>query len=339
MKNKPLVSVLIPSYNHEKYIEETILSVIGQSYANIELILLDDGSQDSTFSIATSYEEKCKSRFVRYIFETKTNEGTAITLNTLANKANGEYIFFIASDDVLEPNGIQRLVEEIQEESCVACLGDNQIIDSDSKRISFDKTKNGVPFGTGFNTFAEFLLSSREDVNNTNFGTFTTLLKGNYFPNGMLIKKSVFLETGGYTKKAPLEDWYLNLQLSKIGKIKFIQEVLYSYRWHDSNTVKNRIHMQMMSNKTLKYELSNNYSEQVQKSLDLIQIFSKEQFINHFNILYNDWSYLEMLKMNYYFILIYHTSIKYKIFHLLAQKKTLLCIFKLFRSFNQKGKR
>ena len=59
MKNKPLVSVLIPSYNHEKYIEETILSVIGQSYANIELILLDDGSQDSTFSIATSYEEKC----------------------------------------------------------------------------------------------------------------------------------------------------------------------------------------------------------------------------------------------------------------------------------------
>ena len=78
---------------------------------------------------------------------------------------------------------------------------------------------------------------------------------GNYIPNGYLIRKNIFKTIGFFTTKAPLEDYWLMLQISKNGKLKFIDKNLLRYRWHDHNTVKNNKIMQSMTLKTFKYEI------------------------------------------------------------------------------------
>ena len=66
--NKALISILIPAYNHEKYIQETIQSIIQQSYQNLELIIINDGSNDTTWEKINAMRELCENRFVRTIF-------------------------------------------------------------------------------------------------------------------------------------------------------------------------------------------------------------------------------------------------------------------------------
>ena len=71
MSIKPLVSIVIPAYNHEKYIKETIKSLINQTYKNLELIVIDDGSTDSTFEKLQELKQECEERFVRVVFQKK----------------------------------------------------------------------------------------------------------------------------------------------------------------------------------------------------------------------------------------------------------------------------
>ena len=78
-------------------------------------------------------------------------------------------------------------------------------------------------------------------------------MKRNYIPNGQLILASTFKQIK-YTKDAPLEDWYVHLQLSKIGKYKFVDELLFSYRLHGKNTIADKEHLWEMSQKTIEYE-------------------------------------------------------------------------------------
>ena len=109
--SNPLVSVLIPAYNHENYVQETINSIIDQTYQNIELIIYDDGSKDSTWNKIKELEEKCKKRFTNVYFETKENEGTCKTMNKLLDLAKGEYVIVVASDDMIKPNMIEKEVD------------------------------------------------------------------------------------------------------------------------------------------------------------------------------------------------------------------------------------
>ena len=81
--SNPLVSVIIPAYNHEKYIQETIKSIINQTYYHIELIIINDGSKDTTWKKIQEMELECKNRFVTVYFATQENAGTCVTLNKL----------------------------------------------------------------------------------------------------------------------------------------------------------------------------------------------------------------------------------------------------------------
>ena len=87
MNTDDLISVIVPAYNHEKYIEECIRSIMAQTYQNIELLVIDDGSKDGTFEILQSLKPECEKRFVRVVFETQENQGTCVTLNRLIDLA------------------------------------------------------------------------------------------------------------------------------------------------------------------------------------------------------------------------------------------------------------
>ncbi|MBR6610981.1 MAG: glycosyltransferase [Campylobacter sp.] len=253
-----LVSVIIPAYNHEKYVQETINSIIGQTYQNIELIVIDDGSKDSTWQKIQEMKEICQKRFARVYFETKENEGTCKTLNKLISLVNGEFVYLIASDDKAKAQAIEKEVQFLQNNlDYVLVVGDNEFIDSSSKKIGWDKHRNSINLLMAeYKTFGEYLQNSNADVNfsSSRFGIYETFVKKNYIPNGYLIRKSALDQIGKFTPEAPLEDWWLHLQLSKVGKYKYIDEILFSYRWHDNNTAKRQDYMLTISYKTQLYE-------------------------------------------------------------------------------------
>ena len=253
-----LVSVLIPAYNHEKYIQETIKSIINQSYRNIELIVIDDGSKDNTWQKIQEIKKECEKRFVRVYFETKQNEGTCKTMNKLLSYAKGDFIYLIASDDLAKPQAIEKEVDFLCKNLDYSlCVGNNEIIDFEGKVCYWDKFRNIVykKNCAKFLTFGDYLQDrTKFNLSSKKFGEYKSLYKRNYIPNGYLIRKSIFQKIGFFTKEAPLEDWWLMLQISKYSKMKYLNEVLFSYRWHDFNTIKQGNKINYCCQQTLAYE-------------------------------------------------------------------------------------
>lgn len=254
-----LVSVIMSAYNHENYVQEAIKSIINQTYKNIELLIIDDGSRDNTWQKIKKMEEECRERFLNIYFETKENEGVCTTFNKLISMAKGEYIQFIASDDVAKPNMIETYIDFLSNnKDYVLAICDDELIDNNSKIVGVDETRNITDIKNArFKSFAEYLKYCRKDINfnSDEFGSYSNLLKNNYLPTGAMVRKNVLLDSVyPFTKEAPLEDFYMLLQLSKVGKFKFIDKMLYSYRIHNNNTSKNIEHMEDMTTKTLQYE-------------------------------------------------------------------------------------
>ena len=112
MVNEELVSIIIPAYNVEKYIYETLDSVKKQTYKKWECIIVDDCSSDKTSSIIHEFEKE-DSRF-RYI-RLSQNSGAAIARNTAVENANGKYLAFLDSDDIWKPQKLEKQIHFMQE--------------------------------------------------------------------------------------------------------------------------------------------------------------------------------------------------------------------------------
>ena len=102
----PLVSIVIPVYNGANFLREAIDSALAQTYANCEIIVVNDGSKDATEQIALSYGDK-----IRYF--SKENGGTSTALNLGIEKMRGEYFSWLSHDDLYYPNKIARQVDEL----------------------------------------------------------------------------------------------------------------------------------------------------------------------------------------------------------------------------------
>ena len=131
MKDNPLVSVVVPCYNHESYVEKAIISVVNQSYSNIDLIVVDDGSNDKTPDIITKLK-----REHNFTFLLQENVGVCRTINNAIKKhSKGKYIALLASDDYWDEKKIEKQVRKILEErDCEFCYTQAVEFDSDSGR-------------------------------------------------------------------------------------------------------------------------------------------------------------------------------------------------------------
>lgn len=265
-----LVSVIIPAYNHEKYVQETIFSIINQTYKNIELIIIDDGSKDNTWQKINEIKDECKNRFANVVFETQENQGTCITINRLIASTKGDYIYLIASDDISKPNAIETEAQFLKNNPEYGLVvGDCEIIDENSKVCYWDDKHNIVYDKklSKFNSLAQCIQSARNlNFNDDSFGNYDSLYHGNYVPNGYLFTKEAVQTFMPLTKEAPVEDWYIMLQISKYYKMKYIDEILFSYRWHSSNTIKQSDKMKEFSRLTTLYE------EKILKEIDISKV-------------------------------------------------------------------
>lgn len=125
--NKALVSIVIPVHNGEKYIKESIDSCLAQTYSNIEIIVVDDKSTDSTLEILKEYGEKIK------VFPVEKQNGLGNVINIGIRTSKGKYIARMDADDIMYPDRIEKQVEYLESNpNCVAVGGQIDIIDADS---------------------------------------------------------------------------------------------------------------------------------------------------------------------------------------------------------------
>lgn len=112
--NKPLVSIITPCYNGESYLDRYFSSILHQTYPNLELIFINDGSQDRTLEIAESYREKLEARGIRYTLLSQENAGQAAALNRGLKLFVGEYLTWPDADDEMTPDCIEKKVAYLQ---------------------------------------------------------------------------------------------------------------------------------------------------------------------------------------------------------------------------------
>lgn len=243
--SKPLVSVIIPAYNHESYIKSCIESVLNQNYSNIELIIFNDGSTDKTDDVIRSVLVN-KGGNIKYI--SKENEGLCKTLNKGLEIAHGTYIAFIASDDLWLPDRINKQVDFLENNKNLG------MVFSDAYFIyGQDKSKDKY---TGYKPIIrKCYLNS---VPNTNI--YEMLLRENIIPAvSALIRRDCYEKVGQYDISLKFEDYDMWLRISKEYPIGFIDEPLVYYRLHDSNISKNMKVMFIGSIQALKKQYNSEY--------------------------------------------------------------------------------
>ena len=130
-----LISVIVPIYNSEKYLPKCIESILSQTYKNLELILINDGSTDNSLNICNYY----KSLDNRIIVIDKPNEGVSATRNLGIKIAKGDYLGFVDSDDYIEDNMYEVLLTQIETDKSQICVMTSYTVNSLKKCPSLYK--------------------------------------------------------------------------------------------------------------------------------------------------------------------------------------------------------
>jgi glycosyltransferase involved in cell wall biosynthesis len=208
--NFPMVTVVVPSYNHELYITQCIESIVNQTYKNIKLIVIDDGSTDNSIIILNKLKKKYK-----FILISQENMGLPATLNkAIMDYVKGKYVAFCASDDYWEKSKIMLQVNFLENNPIIKmCYGKAYAVDLRSKILDVDLNKNlkgGKIFKNLFNM--EF-----------------------HPPVNYMYVSTIFEEIGYFDEKVHTEDYYMNLKIAEKYPIGFINEFLSYYRIHKYN--------------------------------------------------------------------------------------------------------
>ncbi len=207
----PLVSVIVPSYNHSKYIQECLESIISQSYHEIELIVIDDGSTDGSVAIVEGMVARCVSRFTRFEFRARENRGLLPTLNEGLEWASGSYLCAVASDDVwLKEKTALQVTELARDSEVAAVFGGMALIDGEGKHLRTIRRKGSHSFGDIF-------------------------FHRHFLPTPTAMMRLELVRAIGYDENIKIEDWYMWLQLAQYGRLETLDDVLALYRQHGTN--------------------------------------------------------------------------------------------------------
>lgn len=211
------VSVIIPNYNHAKYLRQRLDSVLGQTFTNFEVIILDDCSTDNSIDIIETYRSNPK---ISQIVVNKQNSGSPfLQWNKGIQLAKGDWIWIAESDDWCEPVFLEELVKKLNHDVSLAFC-QSIVINQDGKKIW--QTKWRIDY---------------EEIPGKDF-IHDYLSRGNYIVNASMCvfgKKFYEQVSSEFTRYKFIGDWVLWLELAALGKIVVLGKQLNYFRKHDGD--------------------------------------------------------------------------------------------------------
>ena len=231
---QPLLSTLVPCYNHEDFITDTIESIWKQKISNMEIIVIDDGSSDSSYDVLKNLQ--LNSPVPMHVYRQK-NAGIVKTLNRCLAKAQGKYISLIGSDDMYFPNALSILLNEIQKDDSV------KVIYANAREFKGDELFEKMHQEATIHMLA---LDAHQIEHKLRSEVPRPLLT-----QCAIYDKSILDEIQGWDEALMLDDWPLNIKIFEYLsmhdlKHRFIDMDLVKYRFHDTNIHKNYYKMYLM---------------------------------------------------------------------------------------------
>ncbi len=238
MKSEPLVSVLMPVYNCEKYIFESVKSVLNQTFTDFELIIIDDCSTDATLSIIKSINDSSI-----ILIEKPKNSGYTDSLNHGISIAKGTYIARMDGDDICMPERFEKQVAFLNaNREVILCGTAIQIIGSDK--------------------VLKHPLKHEEILVKLCFGT-------SFCHPSIMVRKEILLENNYNKNFEPAEDYELWTRLAFLGKLANLDTVLLQYREHPNQISNTNTSVQLNNALTAKLQMLNH--------LSVLDFFTKEE--------------------------------------------------------------
>ncbi len=252
MENQALISIIIPVYNVEAYLRECIDSVINQTYKNFEIILVDDGSTDSSGKICDEYVEKDDRITVIH----QKNSGPSKTRNTGLENANGKYIYFLDSDDYVESNALELLINTAES-------NDADLVFFDARSFSDD----GAEIKQGYVVKGTYEPKSGYEVltklhNNKEYHCSVVLL---FIKRQLLIDNKVSFLESAYCSEDMLFTYKIFCSAKKAAHCT---HTLYHRRYRSSSIVTSKKTQRHFRSCRDVYEEIRDYSEKISKTGD-----------------------------------------------------------------------
>lgn len=240
----PLVSVVLTSYNHGKYIHKTIDSILGQDYSNLELIIIDDASKDNSRQIIEEYASKDKRIIALYH---TTNKGIAKTANDGLAIARGDYICFQGSDDIWYKDKLSTELEIAAGKKDVIVWSEGDVIDAYDEKLGFK--------------FVDDLHKAKDRKKNGHI--LSELLKGFFiFGQSIFIPADLMRGVRYDENFRYLNDYIFYLEVFSRGESLFIPKPTAAYRIHGKNSIlNNKVQWARDTVKLVPYLFEHYYSE------------------------------------------------------------------------------
>ena len=215
---QPLISILVPAYNEEVGIIDSINSLLNQDYKNYEIIVIDDGSSDDTFNLVNSH---FGGNELVQIF-TKENDGKAMALNFGAKKAKGEYLMCIDADTILVPHAVRTMIGKKKKgsDAVAAMVGiNNEYVMKDGQPVKAN-VPSKISTRMQWMEYCRSYVAFRCSLKDKNVITVISGACG-------LISREIFDKCGGYKKEQLGEDMELTMNIhSNDGTVQFLSETL-----------------------------------------------------------------------------------------------------------------
>ena len=266
-------SIIVPTYNREKYIIKCIDSVLDQTYDNFEVIIIDDGSTDNTENLVKKYQDK------RIKYFKNENHGIGYSRNFGINKAKGDYIFFLDSDDYLEENMLEEVLNNIKNHD-ILIFNYKEIYEVDNHILL-----------NGFDEFSDYTLEKHPElINKINLGpcnkVFSTKLfkdKENRFPEDIKYEDfPLIIKLFKEAEKIKSCGLYLtNVAVHKGGETLTVDERVFDiFKGLDmvKNTLNDKVYKNELNKLIVRKITTYTISQRTQKDKSLINKFIDEAF-------------------------------------------------------------
>ena len=232
MSKHPLVSVVIPAYNAEKYIDEALCSVLAQTYSNIEIIVVDDGSTDGTAERVAAYSSR-----VRCYQRSNSGGYPGVPRNTGIERCSGEYIGFLDADDMMLPDRVEKQAEFLTEHP------DAGVVFSDYQNFSAD----GVAVQSHFQNCPRLRekLGTGPSVELASADATGLLVQENFgIPSSMMIRRDVLSRVPSFSTDMQVgEDFHYYYRVARHFGVGVVNRVGSLRRLHNTNMTNNVVRM------------------------------------------------------------------------------------------------